>query len=168
MQVTSKPYPNPKEDVERFIVVDVKYKKTLKRPVTLTEIKNNKKFKDWELVRISRLSVMPVPKSIWNEILKISQGQSNRFIDIVELSNYYMATAYVLINCELGSEEAIIGQLKGLEGVKEVHGTFGAYDILAKIESDTVEKLRETITWKIRKIEKIRSTLTLMGIEGQT
>jgi hypothetical protein len=86
-----------------------------------------------------------------------------------------MATAYVLINCELGSEEAIIQQLKGLEGVKEVHGTFGAYDILAKIESDTVEKLRETveklretITWKIRKIEKIRSTLTLMGIEGQT
>ncbi len=78
-----------------------------------------------------------------------------------------MATAYVLINCELGSEEAIIGQLKGLEGVKEVHGTFGAYDILVKIESDTVEKLRETITWKIRKIEKIRSTLTLMGIEGQ-
>ena len=44
-----------------------------------------------------------------------------------------MATAYVLINCELGSEEAIIGQLKGLEGVKEVHGTFGAYDILANL-----------------------------------
>ncbi len=79
-----------------------------------------------------------------------------------------MATANLLINCELGSEEAIIQKQKGLEGVKEVHGTFGAYDILAKIESDTVEKLRETITWKIRKIEKIRSTLTLMGIEGQT
>ena len=79
-----------------------------------------------------------------------------------------MATAYVLINCELGSEEAIIQQLKGLEGVKDVYRPFGAYDILAKIESDTVEKLRETITWKIRKIEKIRSTLTLMGIEGQT
>ena len=72
MQITSKPYPNPKEDVERFIVVDVKYKKTLNL-LTLTEIKNNKKFKDWELVRISRLSVMPVPKSIWDEILKISQ-----------------------------------------------------------------------------------------------
>ena len=49
-----------------------------------------------------------------------------------------MATAYVLINCELGSEEAIIAQLKNLEGVIEVHGTFGAYDILAKIESSTV------------------------------
>lgn len=78
-----------------------------------------------------------------------------------------MAKAYVLINCELGSEEAIISELKGIDGVKEVHGTFGAYDILAKVESDQVEKLRETITWKIRKIPKIRSTLTLMGIEGQ-
>ena len=64
-----------------------------------------------------------------------------------------MATAYVLINCELGSEEAIIEQLKTLDGIVEVHGTFGAYDILAKIESSTVEVLRETITWKIRKID---------------
>ncbi len=79
-----------------------------------------------------------------------------------------MAQAYVLINCELGSEESVITQLKAIEGVTEVHGTFGAYDILAKIESDRVEALRETITWKIRKIEKIRSTLTLMGIAGQT
>lgn len=78
-----------------------------------------------------------------------------------------MAKAYVLINCELGSEESIISELKGIDGVKEVHGTFGAYDILAKVESDQVEKLREIITWKIRKIPKIRSTLTLMGIEGQ-
>ena len=79
-----------------------------------------------------------------------------------------MATAYVLINCELGSEESIIQALKNLDGVIEVHGTFGAYDILAKIESPTVDVLRETITWKIRKIDQIRSTLTLMGIEGQT
>ena len=79
-----------------------------------------------------------------------------------------MATAYVLINCELGSEESIIQGLKNLDGVIEVHGTFGAYDILAKIESATVDVLRETITWKIRKIDQIRSTLTLMGIEGQT
>ena len=78
-----------------------------------------------------------------------------------------MATAYVLINCELGSEESIIQQLKSLDHIKEVFGTFGAYDILAKIESATVENLRDTITWKIRKIDHIRSTLTLMGIEGQ-
>jgi len=79
-----------------------------------------------------------------------------------------VATAYILINCELGSEELIIQQLKNIDDISEVSGTFGAYDILAKIESPTVETLREIITWKIRKIAQIRSTLTLMGIEGQT
>jgi len=79
-----------------------------------------------------------------------------------------MATAYVLVNCELGSEESIIQQLKNVDGIIEVHGTFGAYDILAKVESTTVEALRESITWKIRKIDQIRSTLTLMCVEGQT
>jgi DNA-binding Lrp family transcriptional regulator len=78
-----------------------------------------------------------------------------------------LATAFVLINCDLGSEEAVISELKSIEDVKEVHGTFGAYDILAKVEASPIETLRETITWKIRKIQKIRSTLTLMGIEGQ-
>ena len=78
-----------------------------------------------------------------------------------------MAEAYILINCEIGSEEDVITALKNIDSIKEVHGTFGAYDILAKIESPQVEDLRETITWKIRKIDKIRSTLTLMGIEGQ-
>jgi len=81
--------------------------------------------------------------------------------------NNKLATAYVLINCDLGSEESVISELKSLEGVAEVHGIFGAYDVLAKVESKQVETLRETITWKIRKIPKIRSTLTLMGIEGQ-
>ena len=74
MEVISKPYPNPEEDNERFIVVDVKYKESLKRPVTLDEMKKQENFKDWELLRISRLSVMPVPPEIWNSILKMSQN----------------------------------------------------------------------------------------------
>ena len=78
-----------------------------------------------------------------------------------------MEESYILINCEIGSDEEVITALKNIDSIKEVHGTFGAYDILAKIESPQVEDLRETITWKIRKIDKIRSTLTLMGIEGQ-
>ena len=49
----------------------------------------------------------------------------------------------------------------------EVHGTFGAYDILSKVESGKLKHFERTITWKIRKIPKIRSTLTLMGVEGQ-
>jgi len=54
-------------------VVDVKYKKELQNPVTLSGMKKQKKFKDWELLRISRLSVMPVPKEIWNSIIKMSK-----------------------------------------------------------------------------------------------
>lgn len=73
MSVISDPYPNPEEYNERFVVVNVKFKKLFKNPVTLDEMKEQKKFKSWELLRISRLSVMPVPVTIWNTILKISQ-----------------------------------------------------------------------------------------------
>ena len=74
MEVISNPYPNPKEDIKRFIVFDVKYKKSLKRPITLDEMKKQKKFQNWELIRISRLSVMPVPRQIWDAIIDISQN----------------------------------------------------------------------------------------------
>jgi len=78
-----------------------------------------------------------------------------------------METAYVLINCDLGCEKAIIDELKHLDNVKEVHGVFGVYDILTKVESDSVESLRDTITWKIRKLNRVRSTLTLIVPEKQ-
>ena len=78
-----------------------------------------------------------------------------------------MTEAYVLVNCELGAEEEVIGGLKQIEQVKEVHGTFGAYDIIAKVQAESTDKLREAITWKIRKMDKIRSTLTLTVVEGQ-
>ena len=78
-----------------------------------------------------------------------------------------MPTAYVLINCDLGSEESIIGEMKKLSQTVEVNGVYGVYDIVAKVRADTMEKLRETITWQVRKIDKVRSTLTMIVIEGQ-
>jgi len=78
-----------------------------------------------------------------------------------------VVSAYVLINCDIGSEEDVISHIKTIDGVKEVHGTFGAYDVIVKIESDNHETLRDTLTWKIRKMERIRSTLTLMTVPGQ-
>ena len=78
-----------------------------------------------------------------------------------------MAKAYVLINCDLGFEDKTISDIRKLEHVEEVAGTFGAYDIVAKIEAETTEQLRETVTWKIRKMDKVRSTLTLMEVVGQ-
>jgi len=76
-----------------------------------------------------------------------------------------MTTAYVLINCDLGYEEQIIEELKHISDVREVNGVFGAHDILAKVESDQISTLKETITREIRKIGRVRSTLTLMVIE---
>ncbi|MGZ5501574.1 MAG: Lrp/AsnC ligand binding domain-containing protein [Nitrososphaeraceae archaeon] len=78
-----------------------------------------------------------------------------------------MPTAYVLINCDLGSEEDIIKELKKLPEVVEVCGVFGVYDIIVRIRSDSMDKLREVVTWNVRRIDKVRSTLTMMVIEGQ-
>ena len=78
-----------------------------------------------------------------------------------------MAKSFVLINCELGSEEQVISDLKSIDCVKNVYGVFGAYDILTSLECERLEELRQMIMWKIRKIDNIRSTITLMGIDGQ-
>ena len=78
-----------------------------------------------------------------------------------------MVIAYILLTCDLGSENSVIEQLKAIPSVKETHGIFGAYDILVKVESSSSDDLRETVTFKIRKIQHVRSTLTLTCIEGQ-
>ena len=74
IEITSDPYASPKESDKRFVVVDVKPVTRLKRPVTLEEIKKDARFKDWELLKISRLSVMPAPKNLWDEIIKKSKS----------------------------------------------------------------------------------------------
>jgi DNA-binding Lrp family transcriptional regulator len=71
-------------------------------------------------------------------------------------------SAYMLINCELGSESSIIEQLKLIPNIKEARGVFGNYDILVKIQAASVESLREIVTFKIRKIPKIYCTTTIM------
>ncbi len=79
-----------------------------------------------------------------------------------------MLSGYVLITCDLGADDDVISELKAIEGIKEIFITFGAYDILVKAEADNIETLRDSIiAWKIRKISRIRSTLTLMTIAGQ-
>jgi len=73
IKIVSDPYPDPEEKDPKLVVVDVAPVEKLKRPVTLTEIKSNSKFKNFELVRIPRLSVMPVLKPLWDEVIKISK-----------------------------------------------------------------------------------------------
>jgi DNA-binding Lrp family transcriptional regulator len=72
--------------------------------------------------------------------------------------------AFVLINAELGSETNVMKGLKMINEVKEAHMVYGVYDIIARIETVTMQELKDIIAWKIRHISKIRSTLTMMVI----
>jgi DNA-binding Lrp family transcriptional regulator len=76
-----------------------------------------------------------------------------------------MLTAWVLINTEVGSEADVLKDLKKIAEVQEVYAVYGVYDIIARVKADTMDKLKEIITWKIRRLNKIRSTLTMLPIE---
>jgi predicted RNA-binding protein with PUA-like domain len=70
MDIVSDAYPDPKD--KSLTMVDVKPAGRLKKPVTLAQIKADPAFSQWELVRISRLSVMPVPEKLWTRIMKMA------------------------------------------------------------------------------------------------
>jgi DNA-binding Lrp family transcriptional regulator len=73
--------------------------------------------------------------------------------------------AYVLIKSDLGAEQKVIEQLEKLEQVVRIDRTFGDYDMVVKMESEHIEKIRETISSNIKKIDKVRSTRTLVKRE---
>jgi DNA-binding Lrp family transcriptional regulator len=76
-----------------------------------------------------------------------------------------MPRAFVLINVESGSEDEVLKELKGIEGVEEAYFSYGVYDLITKIKADTMEKLKEMVTRQIRGLSKVRSTLTLIMME---
>ena len=83
-----------------------------------------------------------------------------------------LATSYILINSDLGTDETIITKIKEILADKkdiqyEIRGVYGVYDIVLKLSSDDIDALRSTITNKIRKITSVESTLTMMVIEEQ-
>ncbi|MEM3143709.1 MAG: Lrp/AsnC ligand binding domain-containing protein [Candidatus Nitrosotenuis sp.] len=83
-----------------------------------------------------------------------------------------MPIAFILLNSDLGSDQEIVTKIKEMlsveKGLKyEVQGVYGIYDIVVKIEAENADHLRSVITNKIRKIDKVQSTLTMMVIEEQ-
>ncbi|QLH06556.1 Lrp/AsnC ligand binding domain-containing protein [Nitrosopumilus ureiphilus] len=73
-----------------------------------------------------------------------------------------MTDAYVMLNCELGSEAEIIEQLKEIEQVVDVFETIGTHDMMIKLQAENFEKIREIVSWNIQKMKNIRSTATLI------
>ena len=78
-----------------------------------------------------------------------------------------MPTAFVMINTEIGSEKEVLDELRKIDAVKESYMVYGVYDIVAKVSADTMDKLKEMITWNVRRLDKVRSTLTMIVIEGE-
>jgi len=77
-----------------------------------------------------------------------------------------MPVAFVLINAEIGSEDEVVTELRKIGNVRESYVVYGVYDIVAKVEADSMDKLKEIVTWKIRRLDKVRSTLTMIVVEG--
>ncbi len=73
-QIVSDPYPDPREEDDKLVVVDLKPKRKLDRAVHLDEIRADKIFAGWDLLRISRLSVVPVPEKMWKHLLDLSNS----------------------------------------------------------------------------------------------
>lgn len=77
-----------------------------------------------------------------------------------------MPIAYVMINTEVGTMEKVHEAIKKINGVTEAYMVYGIYDIIAKINAETMERLKEIVTWDIRRLESVRSTITMVVIEG--
>ena len=78
-----------------------------------------------------------------------------------------MAIAYVLVNADVGKENDVLRELKKTPSVKEAYFVYGVYDIVAKVETNDVRELKEVVVTKIRRLEYVRSTLTMIVMEGR-
>ena len=76
-----------------------------------------------------------------------------------------MASCYVLVNVEPGYEDKVLSAVRKIEQVKDCHRVYGVYDMIVKVESGSMDSLKEIVTWKIRRLEGVRSTLTAIVIE---
>lgn len=79
-----------------------------------------------------------------------------------------MPAAFVLINCDIGNESDVLEKLKKVECVDHAYALYGIYDIILRVSSESIEELKQTVTWKIRKLPGIRATLTIMIQENTT
>ena len=75
-----------------------------------------------------------------------------------------MNVAFVLINTDLGADAEVREALRKIDEVKEVYGVYGVYDIVVRIEADTLELLKDTISSKIRTLDNVKSTLTMIVV----
>lgn len=77
-----------------------------------------------------------------------------------------MPRALVLITVDSGTDPEVVKDLQTVPNVKEIYEVYGAYDIIVMVESDSNSKIKETVFSKIRQLDHVKSTLTMMIVEG--
>lgn len=75
-----------------------------------------------------------------------------------------MAVTFVLINVDTGTEREVIDALSKFPQIKEAHSVYGVYDIIARLEANTMEEIKNAISWGIRRLDKVRSTTTMIRV----
>jgi DNA-binding Lrp family transcriptional regulator len=73
-----------------------------------------------------------------------------------------MPRAFVLVNADLGYESRLASEMKNIPGVNDAYTIYGVYDILLKVQADSMDKLKEFISTKIRRMKGVKSTLTML------
>lgn len=76
--------------------------------------------------------------------------------------------AYVLINTEIGCIPEVLKAVKKIKNVMEAHSVYGVYDIVAKVEAEDMGKLKDVVTWNVRRLNNVRSTLTMIVMEDSS
>lgn len=75
-----------------------------------------------------------------------------------------MAKVYILLNVVTGAEEKVMEDIKLIQNVRMAHNVYGVYDIIARVEADTMEEIKNIISWKIRRLDDVRSTITMIAV----
>ena len=78
-----------------------------------------------------------------------------------------MPMAYVLINTKPKHMENVVSTLEKIDAVVEIFPVYVVYDVVAKVQADSMEKLKDIVTWKVRSLDDVRSTITMLILEGK-
>jgi DNA-binding Lrp family transcriptional regulator len=98
------------------------------------------------------------------KLLFVQKSRTDGELEIVQMRSCYRGTlkAYVLLNTELGKEPEVVQAMKGTIEIKNIYSLYGIYDILVEVEAETMEKVKEVVFNRIRRLDQVKSTITLI------
>lgn len=76
-----------------------------------------------------------------------------------------METSIIMMNVELGKEKEVIAELKKIPEIKKIYMTYGVYDLIVILETEDLDKMKEIVSWNIRRMKNVLSTITSVAEE---